>query len=412
MDRYLEVTRMPRRKALSQIAVEKLRYDPKRGNPNEIPDHLYPALRLVLQPTGRRSFAVRTRIGGKPVKITLDKGTVGLDLALARAATRDLLAEIAAGKDPRVAKRGADATTLGGVAELYLKATAAQVRPRTHVERERHLRRDWAPFHAKPITKIGKREIAARLLEIAEQHGAIAANRSRTSLFSLFAWAVDQDLIESNTVASTRPPLRRETARSRVLHFDERRALWAATEGGGAYNAIVRLLLMLGQRRDEVGGMKWAELDLDKAVWSLPPERTKNALPHLIPLPQQAVEIIAAQPRRGEHVFAPERVDAPFRSWSREKRRLDRRCNVKDFVLHDLRRTFVTAMNGELGIPPHVVEATVNHISGEAKRGVAGRYNRAQYLKERTLALQAWADHLTAAPADRVVEFRQAAGTA
>jgi integrase len=431
------------RKVLTQQAVDRLRPDPSKTI--ERPDHLYPALRLIVQPTGSRSFAVRTRINGKTAKITL-KDDVGLDLARARAATRDLLAKVAAGDDPRAAKRRVKATTLGGVAELYLKATADQVRRKTRVERERHLQRDWEPLHARPIAEIRKGEVAARLLEIKEEHGAIAANRSRTTLHNLFEWAIDQDLLEANVVASTRRPLRKEPTRTRILTPEERRQIWAATEGGGAYRTIVRLLLLTGQRREEVGGMRWSEIDLDKAMWSLPGERTKNGLPHMVPLPRQVLEILVEARRKAEEEAAKaasrgqeyKRRDlvfgegeGPYSGWSRSKRRLDerileaRRKVVVDqggnpaqveamprWTLHDLRRSASTAMNDELGIAPHVVEAVINHVSGEAKRGVAGTYNRAQYLKERALALQAWADHLTATPAERVVEFHQPAGAA
>ncbi|HSA83118.1 MAG TPA: site-specific integrase [Geminicoccaceae bacterium] len=412
---------MPR-KALTQLKVDKLRPDPRKRL--EVPDHLYPQLRLVVQPSGARSFAVRARVGGKPAKITLKPG---LDLKDAREAARDLLARIAAGDDPRVAKRRAKATTLGGVAELYLKDTAGQVRPKTRIERERHLRRDWRPLHHRPLAELRKGEIAARLLEIKDEAGPIAANRSRTTLHNLFEWAIDQDLVEANVVAATRRPLRREPRGERVLTPAERREVWAATEGGSDHDDIVRLALMLGQRRGEVGGMRRAELDLDKALWSLAAERTKNGLPHLVPLPRQAVEVIKARLRRGDREFVFGEGDSPFSGYSRAKRRLDRRVlegrqraaveqggdpekveAMPHWTIHDLRRSMSTAMNEELGIAPHVVEAVINHVSGEAKKGVAGTYNKALYLRERTRALQAWADHLTDAGPERVVALAAA----
>jgi integrase len=150
-----------------------------------------------------------------------------------------------------------------------LEDSAGHVRPKTQIERERHLRRDGAPFDSRPLAEIKKADVAARLLELKEEHGAIAANRSRTTLHNMMEWAVDQDLIEANVVASTPRPLRREPTRARVLTTDERRAVWAATDGEGDYNAIVRLLMPIGQRREEVGGLRWSELDLDKALWSL-----------------------------------------------------------------------------------------------------------------------------------------------
>ena len=386
-----------RRRALTQQAVDKLRPDPAKVI--ERPDHLYPALRLVVHPSGTRSFALRTRIAGKTVKLTLKE--CGLDLAKARQKTRELLAEIAAGHDPRAATRRIKASILGDAAELFLKSTRDHVRPKTQLERERHLRRDWAPFHPRPLAGIRKAEIAARLLELADEHGAIAANRSRSTLFRLHEWAVDQGLIEVNSVASTKRPLRREPTRDRVLTADERRAIWAATDGGGAYDSIVRLAWLTGQRKSEIGGMMWREIDLDRALWSLPSERVKNGVAHVVPLSRQALEIIRAQPRRGEYVFGT----APFSSWSRSKLRLDRRCGVSGYTLHDIRRSTVTGMNDELGIAPHLVEAVINHRSGAAKSGVAGTYNRASYLPERTRALQLWADHITGEPERKVVEF-------
>lgn len=393
------------RKALTQQAVEKLRAHPAKVL--ERPDHLYPALRLIVQPSGARSFAVRTRINGKTVKITLRD--VGVDLAAARAKTRELLAEIAAGNDPRASRRKVQATTFEGVAELYLADSATHVRAKTQIERERHLRRDWAAFNGRPLAEIRKADIAARLLEIKDEHGPIAANRSRTTLHNMVSWAVDQDLLEVNVVAATKRPLRKEPTRSRVLSPDERCAIWTATEGEGAYNAIIRLLWLTGQRREEVGGMLWREVDLDRALWSLPGERTKNGLPHVVPLSKQALAIIQAQPRRGDYVFG-ERGAAPFSGWSRCKRRLDVRSRVAGWTLHDIRRSVVTGMNDELGTAPHVVEAAVNHVTGAARLGVAGTYNRAQYLAERTRALQNWADHLTGETERTVVEFPREGG--
>jgi integrase len=402
------------RKTLTQLTVEKLRPDPARES--ERPDHLYPALRLRIYPSGARSFWLRTRIAGRTVNHRLED--VGLDLTKARVATRDLLARIANGEDPRVARRKVKATTLGGVAELYLKHSADEVRPRTQVERVRHLTRDWKPLHHRPIAEIRRGEIAARLLEIMDEHGPIAANRSRTTLFGLFDWAVDKDLAEHNVVVDTRRPLRKEPTGQRVHTADERQEILDATTGDGAYNAIAQVLWLTGQRKSEVGGMMRSELDLAKALWSLPPERCKNKLPHVVPLSRQVLDTIKAQPDRGEYVFG-ERGDAPFSGWSRCKRRLDQRIlearrkvdpeakPMPAWTIHDIRRSVVTGMN-DLGTSPHVVEAIVNHVTGEAKKGVAGTYNKARYLKERTNALQAWADHITGAPETKVIDYPDA----
>ena len=98
--------------------------------------------------------------------------------------------------------------------------------------------------------------------------------------------------------------------------------------------------------------MRWSELDLERAMWSLPAERTKNRLPHLVPLSRQAVELIAAQGRQDGRDYVFGEGEGPYSGWSRAKVRLDKLCGVKDWTLHDLRRSVVTGMAEELGIAP------------------------------------------------------------
>jgi integrase len=381
------------RKQLTQSVVDRLRPGPRRI---ERPDHLLPALRLIVQPGGARSWAVRTRIYGKSAKLTIGDARV-IGIAAARERARELLLEVASGGDPRESRQKAQANTLGGVVELYLQDKRTAVRPRSYVEIERHLRKRWLPLHRRPIAEIRKGELAARLLEIKSGHGPIEANRARATLVTCFDWAIDKELIEANVAAATRRPLPKEPSRSRVLSLEELRAVWAATAAPGSYNAAVRLLMLLGARRAEVAGLCRAELDLVKGRWLLPAARAKNKLEHIVPLPRQAIATIMAQPA--------EQDGRLFRQlhWSWEKQKLDRRCGVADWVIHDLRRSLVTHMNDELQVQPHVVEAVINHVSGAARRGAAGVYNKAQYLPERARALQRWADYLLEAADSTVV---------
>jgi len=414
------------RARLTQLAVDRMR--PASEKRLEVSDHLLPQLRLVLQPSGARSWAVRTRIGGKPAKLTIGDARA-LDLGAARRKARDLLTDVAEGKDPRVAKRQRKATTLGGVAELYLRDVTAETRPKTQIERKRHLERDWTPLRHRPLADVTRAEIAARQLEIKDNHGPVAANRSRSTLHNLYEWAIGHGLVEANVVASVKRAMK-ERSRTRVLTLDELREIYTAVAGPGDYNAIVRLLILLGQRREEIGGLCWVELDLERAMWSLPAERTKNRLPHLVPLPRQAVEILQSQKALARARLERERQRSlqlqderdflfgtgasPFSGWSRAKKRLDRQIltnrrkkleerggdpdearPLKPWQLQrDIRRSVVTILNDEGLAAPHVVEAVVNHVSGH-KGGVAGVYNRAQYLSEKTRALQAWADLVT-----------------
>jgi integrase len=210
-----------------------------------------------------------------------------------------------------------------------------------------------------------------------------------------------------------------------VLRDHELRTIWKHA-GTDHYGSIIKLLMLTGQRADEIAGLRWPELtettvpekriadtirlpQFSIKVIDLPAERTKNKKPHLVPLSEQAAAIIAQQPRRAnndgglrEFVFGI--GQRGFSGWSRCKERLDERIAkelgepLEPWTPHDLRRTMSTVMNGSLDVLPHVVEAILNHVSSQAsgKSGVAGVYNKAVYLRERAEALKLWADHLDA----------------
>jgi integrase len=153
---------------------------------------------------------------------------------------------------------------------------------------------------------------------------------------------------------------------------------------------IIRLLLLTGLRRNEVGLLVWSEVDFKRGMIVLGPERTKNRKTFELPLSTQALAILKRQVRRNstEFVFS----DKGFQDWDRAKQRLNKKLQIAEWHLHDLRRTFATQL-GELGVQPHYIEAVLNHVSGH-KSGVAGTYNRARYADEMRSALQRWADWL------------------
>ena len=309
-----------------------------------------------------------------------------------------------------------EAITLESVADLYIaEYVEKKQKARTQLETKRHLHSHWAPLHGTPLHKIDRRNVAARLNEIASTSGPIAANRARSTLNHLFVWAMQQGVVEENPVAGTSKP-GKEIARDRVLKPSEVAAIWHATGSASDFNSIVRLLLLTGQRREEVAGMRWSEIDFEQALWTLPRERTKNGTQHDVPFSEQALQIIVDRPkligpdgRQRDLIFG--RGTGPFSGWSRCKKRLDAQLarsadnqlgvegkGSLNWRLHDLRRTVVTGMAEELNVLPHVIESVVNHLSGH-KSGVAGIYNRATYGKEKRAALQAWANHVEAVAA-------------
>jgi integrase len=161
------------------------------------------------------------------------------------------------------------------------------------------------------------------------------------------------------------------------------------------YNNIVRLLMLLGARRNEISGLRWEEVFEDKIV--LPPTRVKNNREHTIPLSPVAQTILAGCRRRGEFVFG-HHPGRPFAGWGKAKVQLDQRIRasgieLEHFVLHDLRRSCATRL-AEIGVQPHVIEAVLNHVGHRA--GVHGVYNRAAYTKEKTTALLRWSEYVLA----------------
>ena len=318
----------------------------------------------------------------------------------ARARAKQLLGLVVGGDDPFAKPVPAEA--FGSEVERYLKKQHLALKPRTYVELERHLCRDCGAFARLRLTEIDRRTIALRLAEVETASGPTARNRVRSSLSAFFNWAVREGLLDANPVSGTARADERGS-RNRVLAQAELGELWAALPEGD-FGEIVRLLALTGQRREEIGGLRWSEVDLDRGLIVLPPERTKNLRQHEVPLSIQARAIIERQPKRKgrDHIFGV--GEAGFSGWSKSKERLDQALLAKrkaadrttkplpSWHLHDLRRTAATSM-AELGVLPHIIEAVLNHVSGH-KAGVAGVYKLALYRDEVRKALQVWADHL------------------
>jgi integrase len=185
-----------------------------------------------------------------------------------------------------------------------------------------------------------------------------------------------------------------------VLTDPEWRAVWAATESEGAFNAIVRMLILTGQRREEVAAMTWGELSADLSTWTIPGSRAKNGLTHIVPLSQQAQAILEGRPRPDDNPYAfPGPARGAFKSFGSAKTALDRACGVEGWVLHDLRRTVATNLQ-KLAVRLEVTEAVLNHVSG-SRAGIVGIYQRHEWADEKRMALNAWGEHVAAIIGDR-----------
>ena len=262
-------------------------------------------------------------------------------------------------------------------------------RKSTQTETTRYLMRDLAPLHRLHITKLDRRLVGAELAQLTVENGPIAANRALTALSAFLNWAMREGYCETNIAALCNR--NEEASRDRVLDADEIRALWRALPPTD-FGDILKLLLLTACRREEIAQLRWSEVDLQKATIRLPGTRTKNKLPHTIPLSKPALAILRGREQNGRaHVFG-QWAAGGFSGWSASKNQL--KLSLDPWTIHDLRRSAISHMAAKpLSVPPHILEAIANHISG-TKAGVAGIYNREAYETEKRDALEAWGAHL------------------
>jgi integrase len=362
-------------------------------------DDTLPGFGLRLRKSGeqvRRQFIVQYRAAGISRRLLLGSADL-IGVEAARAEAKKVLGKVALGGDPQAdkeQKRERDVFPMSALAAQYLEAKARSVRARTLVESTRYLTGDYfKPLHAMPVERITRRDVASRVLHIANERGQRTGAQARQQLSAMFTWAMQSGLAESNPVVGTAEPKSKRGARDRVLSDAELAAIWNAA-GDGDFGKVVRLLILTGQRRNEVGGIAWSEIN--GSTWTIPATRTKNGRQHTLPLSGLALSIIESVPERvGRDQLWGERGSRGFSSWNDAKSRLDARIGgkvVKHWTLHDLRRSVATRMC-DLGVMPHVVEQILNHQSGH-RAGVVGTYNRSAYEQPVKAALALWADHI------------------
>ncbi|HXX51181.1 MAG TPA: integrase family protein [Xanthobacteraceae bacterium] len=297
--------------------------------------------------SGAAVYVLKCRVLGRQRFVTIGEHGSPWTPVTARREAKRLLGQAVTGKDPQAAKsqaRQEAADTVGRVAELYLAHAAKRLKPRSYVEVARHLRANCKPLHPVSVFTLTRRQVAERIAAINDAKGEVTAARARAALSAMFNWAIREGYeIAANPVAgSNRPP--EPKARERVLTQSELAAIWTAC-GDDDYGRIVRLLILTAQRRDEVGAMRWNEVH--GVEWIIPALRTKNRREHRVPLTPQALALLPPE-RKRDTVFGE--GESGFQGWSKSKAGLDRRSDVADWRLHDLRRTAATVMADQLGV--------------------------------------------------------------
>jgi integrase len=347
----------------------------------------------------------------------------------ARVLGRDIFAEREAEEAAKLAAKqeSEDAPTLRKLALDYLRdrergrnengRELKKLKARSHTETARYLTGSkrtpaiWEPISGVPLSRIAMRQLQDVLEETAKSKGSVTADRARVALSGFFSWAIELGHVDANPTNDL-AAYSLNKPRERTLTETELVDVWRACLDD-EFGKIVKLLMLTGCRRAEIGDLSWPEIDLEKRRIELPPQRTKNGREHLIPLSDEALAILKSIPRSNTRTLVFGWGAGGYSGWSKSKAELDDRIAsagakpTKPWVLHDLRRSVVTHLlesrertnkKGEVEsyafAQPHVVEAIVNHVSGH-KGGVAGVYNKAAYYAEKREALQRWASHLT-----------------
>jgi len=379
----------------------------------EIWDTKIPGLGLRLSQGGRKAFVVMVRVRGlgKQRRVTLG-AYPKLGLAKARIRAKEIIEDAQLGVDPREkaeTERQAKAKlkreterrnhqTFEKIAKDFIENYAKVNAPRYWRAMERSLVNHAYPFwEARPIHEISRADVR-ELIRSTSRTTPIAANRLLQILRKLFDWAAKEELVEASPVVGIDKPAR-ERERERVLTDAEIRAIWNASNEKlqHPFGTLIKLLFTTAQRRNEVAGMIWDELNFDTGHWSIPGSRAKNAKGHLCPLSPLALEILKATPETGTYVISSGvRGDKPVSGFSKAKLLLDKHSGVTDWRFHDIRRTVATKIRG-MGIDRVTVSKILNHSEG----GITKVYDRYAAEPEKEQALRRWGEELR-----RIVESK------
>ena len=239
------------------------------------------------------------------------------------------------------------------------------------------------------IDQLSKSDVYAVLDGIKDRGSPIMARTVQTNVRRFFGWCTERGLIQVNPVASMER-VAQVKSRERVLCDKELASVWSAC-GSDIFGLASRLLILTGARREEIGQLKWSEIDGD--VITLEGDRTKNGEAHLIPLSSAAKSLLDSVPRiaGSDYVFTVNGRQ-PISGWGRAKARLDDATKIANWRLHDLRRTVATGLQ-RLGVNLQVVESCLGHTAG-SRSGIVKVYQRHDYANEKSAALEAWGEHV------------------
>jgi integrase len=369
----------------------------------EVADKIVPGLRIRIGTSGAKTFIVRKRVGQRLANMTVGRfHETRFTLADARKKARALLSDIEGGGDPRGETRKATGVGAGTVRAMFEAYKAAKAGKRSIAEIERIFTVYVLPEIGDRLADSVTRGDITRLVDEVATGGRkprpVMARAVAAQLSAFYTWAMPRlDRLEVNPCRDAGKP-DKPKPRERVLTNDELKALWTLLDGEPApFGPAIRLLILTGQRRDEVFQADRSEFDLEAGLWTIPSDRAKNAKAHLVPLSGAALRLLKAIPeaKGSDKLFPargnPETGPSGFSKTHARivKAMIEATGPSERWTLHDLRRTMATGLQ-RLGIRLEVTEAVLNHIGG-TRGGLVGVYQRHDFKEEKRYALDAWA---------------------
>lgn len=384
---------------LTEARITKLRCEPGQKDAMTF-DTEQRGLAVRVVAAGSKTYLVQYSQGGRKHRVPLGS-TDAISLAAARSAAAGIMGQVAHGANPAIARKAAaekakvealrEQMTLSKLVGDWERLHLSGKRPRYQAEAVKALKRAFADWWAKPADKLLRKDV----IKVIDGLPASMARATAAYGRACFSWGIKREAVEANPFEAL--AVKAVTKRERVLTDQELAEVWrAASQTVAPFGPIVCLLLLTGQRRDEVGGMAWSEISDDLKTWTIPPERTKNGKASIVPLAPAATELLHArmtavrQNRQG--LVYPGEGGKPFGNWSKSKAALDKAAGVAEWRLHDLRRTVATGFQ-KLGVRLEVTEAVLNHVSG-SRAGIVGVYQRHDWAEEKVKALAEWAAHV------------------
>lgn len=382
-------------------------------------------LGVRISASGRKNFLVQFRAQDGSKK-RLPLGAWGaLTLEQARKAAKAAIGRVATGNDPvderkarraaATAQREARRQTLAVLLADWVELGLAEKSETYRREAVRAVSHAFAAHMARPAAALQRRD-AVQVLDALVKAGKRAmAGRTLAYARACYSWALKRDLVETNPFAGLPIPTATKS-RDRVLTDAEIGAIFRAAHGlGYPFGPLIRLLLLTAQRRDEVASMRWRDISSAGDIWTVPADAAKNGKAHVVHLAPEAQTIINSLPRKLDDDFIFSTSGRTYvTGFSKARDRLNRIIAGEigvDWWFHDFRRSCVTWLAGA-GFNPAVADKILNHSTATGVTTVGQVYQRAQFLQERSQALEAWARHVSMCaaqsdPATNVLRFSE-----